>query len=129
MRHLGRPKGQSGWVYKKGGIYMLRWRERKMQADGSLRIVQLSKSLGYFRTKSEARIAAELEMRKINAAIQNPQSCTRLADFVEHQYFPHVEKRLRPSTVHSYKRLWSDYMSSGRISSCGTSAQCMWTRL
>jgi integrase len=109
MRRVGRPKGQRGWIYKKGRIYMLRWREQKIQPDGSVRIVQPSQSLGYFRTKTEARAAAELEMRKINAAIQNPQSCMRLADFVEHHYFPHIEKRLRPSTVHSYKRLWNDY--------------------
>jgi integrase len=109
MRRMGRPRGQRGWVYKKGGIYMLRWREEKAQPDGSLRIVQPSKSLGYFRTKSEARAAADLEMRKIISAIQNPESCMPVADFVEHHYFPHIEKRLRPSTVHSYKRLWDDY--------------------
>ena len=109
MRRMGRPKGQRGWLYKKGGIYMLRWREEKAQANGSVKIVQPSKSLGYFRTKSEARRTADLEMRKIIAAIQNPESCMPLADFVEHHYFPHIEKRLRPSTVHNYKRLWKDY--------------------
>ncbi len=111
MHRSGRPRGQRGWVYKKGGIFMLRWREREVQPDGHVKIVEPSKSLGYFRTKSEARAAADLEMQKINAAIQNPQSSMALADFVEHHYFAHIEKRLRPSTVHSYKRLWDDYKS------------------
>jgi integrase len=106
---MSRPKGQRGWVYKKGRIYMLRWREEKQQPDGKLKIVQPSKSLGYFRTKSEARAAAELEMRKINAALQNPESTMPLAEFIHNHYFPYIEKRLRPSTVHGYKGLWDDY--------------------
>jgi integrase len=60
MRRMGRPKGQRGWLYKKGGIYMLRWREEKAQPNGSVKIVQPSKSLGYFRTKSEARRAQRI---------------------------------------------------------------------
>jgi integrase len=109
MSRMGRPKGQRGWIYKKGAIYMLRWREAEAQPDGSVKINQCSKSLGRFRTKSEARAAADVEMQKVIAAIRNPQSSMPLADFVEHQYFPHIEKRLRPSTVHNYKRLWDDY--------------------
>lgn len=109
MRHMGRPGGQRGWIYKKGRIYMLRWREEKRQPDGKVMVVQPSKSLGYFRTKSEARAAADLEMRKINSALQNPESTMRLVDFIQSHYFPHIEKRLRPSTVHGYKRLWDDY--------------------
>lgn len=111
MHRRGRPRGQRGWVYKKGGNFMLRWREREMQPDGQIKTAQHSKSLGYFRTKSEARAAPDLEMQKVTAAIQNPKSSMLLADFVEHHYFAHIEKRLRPSTVHSYKRLWADYKS------------------
>lgn len=111
MHRRGRPRGQRGWVYKKGGNFMLRWRERQMQPDGQVKIAQYSKSLGYFRTRSEARAAADLEMQKVTAEIQNPKSSMPLADFVEHHYFAHIEKRLRPSTVHSYKRLWADYKS------------------
>ena len=88
---------------------MLRWREEKLQPDGVLKIIQPSKSLGYFRTKSEARAAADLEMRKINTTLQNPESSMLLADFIEHHYFPHIEKRLRPSTIHGYMGLWDDY--------------------
>src|SRR5579863_9198599 len=106
MRCTGRPKGQRGWIDKKGRVYVLRWREEKAQPDGTLKVVQHSKSLGHFRTKSEARAAAELEMRKVNAARQNPESTMGLANFIGRHYFPHIEKRLRPSTVHGYKGLW-----------------------
>jgi integrase len=109
MGRMGRPKGQRGWIYRKGAIYMLRWREAEVQPDGTLKVIQCSKSLGHFRTKSEARAAADLEMQKVVAAIRNPQSSIPLADFVERQYFPHIEKRLRPSTVHNYRQLWDDY--------------------
>jgi integrase len=109
MRHTGRPKGQRGWIDKKGRVYVLRWREEKALADGKLKVVERSKSLGHFRTKSEARAAGEAEMRKINAALQNPESTMQLAHFIERHYFPHIEKRLRPSTVHGYRGLWEDY--------------------
>jgi integrase len=109
MSRMVRPRGQRGWIYRKGAIYMLRWREEKLQPDGVLKIIQPSKSLGYFRTKSEARAAADLEMRKINTTLQNPESSMLLADFIEHHYFPHIEKRLRPSTIHGYMGLWDDY--------------------
>jgi integrase len=109
MRYTGRPKGQRGWIDKKGRVYVLRWREEKTQPDGKLKVVQHSKSLGHFRTKSEAKAAAAAEMLKVNAARQNPESTMQLADFIDRHYFPHIEKRLRPSTVHGYKGLWGDY--------------------
>jgi hypothetical protein len=78
-----RMPGQRGWIDEKGPVDVLRWREEKTQPDGTLKVVQHSKSLGHFRTKSEAKTAADAEMRKVNAVRQNPESTMQLADFVE----------------------------------------------
>jgi hypothetical protein len=74
--------------------------------------VKLAPSPDHFQRKLylPCRTAADLEMQKINAAIQNPQSCMPLAAFVTH-HFPHGEKKLRPSTTYGCKRLWDDHKS------------------
>lgn len=107
--YIRRMRNQRGQVYKKGNIWMLRWWEKQVLPDGREKLFRPSKSLGVFKTRKEARVVGDEEMRKINAAIQRPQSRMSLEDFVDHHYFPHIKTRLRPSTVHGYKRLWSDY--------------------
>jgi len=102
-------RNQRGQVYKKGNIWMLRWWETQVRPEGTEKLIRPSKSLGVFRTKKEARAAGDEEMRKINITIQRPQSGMSLAQFVDQNYFPDIKTRLRPSTVHGYKRLWSDY--------------------
>jgi len=79
---------------------MLRWWETQVLPDGTEKLIRPSKSLGVFRTKKEARAAGDEEMRKINITIQRPQSGMSLTKFVDQNYFPHIETRLRPSTIH-----------------------------
>jgi integrase len=88
---------------------MLRWWDKQILLDGSEKPFRPSKSIGMFKTRKEARIVGDEEMRKINTAIEKPQSRMSLEDFVDYHYFPHITTRLRPSTVHGYRRLWSDY--------------------
>src|SRR5690242_15911492 len=97
---------QRGQIYRKGNVWMLRYRE-PLRIDGKVVMRQKGAKLADYchdyRTAESVQPLADLILAPINAKTAEPQSDQTLAAFLEHVYLPHCVEELRPSTSHSYK--------------------------
>jgi integrase len=105
---MKRRREQTGTVYKKGGVWYLRYSDFRVE-DGQLQRKRLCKQLGAVAdlTKQKARDEAKTFLATINKPALLPETAVKFTEFVENVYFPRVEQRTRPSTYRGYKILWT----------------------
>jgi len=105
---MKRRREQSGTIYKKSGVWYLRYSDSRV-IDGQLQRKRLAKQLGSVAdmTKQQARDEAKNFLAKINKPTLMPETAVKFTDFVESVYLPRIEQRTRPSTYRGYKILWT----------------------
>src|SRR5437016_4315650 len=94
---------QTGYVYKRAGWWVLRYRQTVNQA-GTLKVVQRAARLvpagaPHYRTKASVRDLAEEHLAQINKQNQEPQTVVTISDFVTRIFLTKVAEQNRPSSV------------------------------
>jgi integrase len=113
-------KEQKGYVFHRYGSWFVRYRDDVLQADGTVKRVQVCKKLGVdyggdYRTEKSVRPFIAQMLAPLNAGLLNPQSTMLVVEFVERVYLPqYVEKNLRPATRRQYLGVWKRYLK-GRM--------------
>jgi integrase len=111
---------QTGYVFRKGSNWYVRYREDLLLDDGSIKRIQkckrLAKATGQYRTKSAAKQLADEIIGPINDGAASPESTMSLNQFIEVAYLPYVNEQKRRSTYSGYKNIWLRYVQpNGRI--------------
>jgi integrase len=104
---------KTGYIYKRNGWWVLRFREVVNQA-GALKIVQRAERLvpvsNQFRTKSSVAMHAADRLKEINRWNQNSEKVITVADFVDRIFLPHVTEQRRPSTAKNASDIWKTHL-------------------
>ena len=106
---------QSGHVYRRGGWWILRYRQtvnRGGKLETNQPAVKLVPVSVHYRTKkSVADLAAE-RLEEINRQNSEPETVVTIGDFWENVFLPHVTGNKRPSTAKGYRHVWKDHLRS-----------------
>jgi hypothetical protein len=105
---------QGGYIFRKGNIWYLRYREDVAQGDGTLKYIQRCRRLveygGEYRSKRAVRALADEFLTPLNNGTLTAQSTVTLTKFVEARYLPFVKEHKRPSTYAGYRNMWHRYL-------------------
>ncbi len=105
---------QSGYLYRKGKSWCLRYYDIVQEPDGTIRHPQRSRVLaeaeGPYRTKKAAQSLADEFLKPLNSGTITASSGMTLKRFVEDFYLPFAEKQKRPSTCNGYRKMWKRYL-------------------
>ena len=98
---------QKGCLFKRGRNWVARWREKVIQADGSLGVKQVSVVLGTIAelSKSKAQNLLNAKLQPLNQGRQRPQTTLTLEQFVRDQWEPAVKPFIRETTLAAYQLL------------------------
>jgi integrase len=104
---MKRNREQKGTIYSKCGMWYVRYSDSRV-IDGQVRRMRLAKQLGSVAEmkKQKARDEAKKFLATINKPSLPAENAVKLTAFVDSVYFPRVEQRTRPSTLHGYKIMW-----------------------
>jgi integrase len=105
---------QSGQLYSEHGAWFVRYRERRRQQDGSIKLMRRSKrlgSVGKYPTKSVIEPVRAAFMQKVNSGLVIAEESMTLCEFVESIYLPWVQTELRASTQKGYEEIWTNHIS------------------
>ena len=106
---MARRRFQSGRLFKRGKrrkVWIGRWREDVMLADGTIGEIRRSVVLGLVAdlpTRREAQIRLEEKVRPVNQGTTRPESYVTFGVFVEQQWKTLVLPTFKASTQHGYK--------------------------
>jgi integrase len=105
---------QEGYLYRKGSLWLLRYYDSEVSAEGLVQRVQKTKKLAEFgsecATKTAARCLAREFLESINLARNAPEGAMTLVNFTENRYLPFVETHKRISTFRGYRNMWRRYL-------------------
>jgi len=108
-----RHRKQEGYVYKRGGWWVLRYR-MTVSENGKLNVVQRAKRLApvdeNHRTKASISDLVEDTLKPLNERHHSPETVTTLGEFVERVYLPYVTQQKRASTSYDYRNKWNEYL-------------------
>jgi len=108
-----RHRKQQGYVYKRGGWWVLRYRMTVCE-NGKLTVVQRAKQLARVddnhRTKGSLKKLVEDTLKPLNERNLSPETVTTLGHFVERVYLPYVTQQKRASTSYDYRNKWNEYL-------------------
>ena len=113
---MARRRFQSGWLYKRGKrrkVWIGRWREDVIQADGTIGEIRRSEVLGLVAdlpTRREAQIRLDERLRPVNQGTNRPESFIEFGTFVEQQWKTLVFPTFKASTQHGYKTVLSNHV-------------------
>ena len=84
---MKRTRHQKGYLYRKGNLWMLRYYDFELGADGAIIRIQKARRLveafGEYRERRAARILANEFLAPINDVRATPQSTMTITRFVE----------------------------------------------
>lgn len=114
---MRRAREQSGYIYKRGGWWVLRYRENVLEG-GELKRRQLAKQIeqvrpDHMRLKRpppEIANKAKALLQPLNSHAYTPEATQTLTQFVDCVYFPNLETQKRASTVKGYKARWASQL-------------------
>lgn len=114
---MRRAREQSGYIYKRGGWWVLRYREKVLEG-GELKRRQLAKQIEQVRPEHarlkrpppEIEDQAKSILLPINTHSYTPEATQTLGAFVDNVYFPNLETQKRASTVKGYKARWESQL-------------------
>ena len=106
---------QTGYVFRKGHSWFVRYYDDVMQADGTIKRVQKCERLADYddehRTKVSVKPLAQDKLAPLNSGLLNPQSTMPVTEFVDTVYLPqYVEKQLRPASLKQYRDVWENHL-------------------
>lgn len=107
---MTRRRYQKGCLLKKGGIWVLRYREDVLSPDGSPARVHRAVVLGSLRTKKEAERAADACLRTVNDGAHRPQTTITFLDFWTTYFEPEILPTLKYSTQNLYRILAAKHL-------------------
>jgi len=107
---VARPRYQKGSVFLRGKVWVLRYREDVVEADGTLGRLHRSIVLGPFVKKKEALREAEKHLRPFNHGAFRPQAAIMLDDFWHRYFVPEMLPTLKHSTRKLYSSLASKHL-------------------
>src|SRR5690348_13916974 len=90
---MARRRFQNGCVFKRGKVWVLRYREDVRNEDGSLGRVQQSVVLGDFNGKKEAKNQASAVLHDLNSGPHRPQSTMAVSQFWQVYCVPELALR------------------------------------
>ena len=100
---------QQGQVFKRNGSWYVRFYRDEIQDGAPVRRRVCEKLARYsddYRSKKDVLpLVADL-LSPINSGDSQPEGSLTLTDFVEQRYLPNRAKKLRPSTMRSYRDLF-----------------------
>jgi integrase len=106
-----RRRYQSGSLVVRGKrkkVWVARWREPVLAADGTLKSIRRSEIIGRvadFPTRRQACALLESRLYDINHALQKPQSSMLFRDFICSQWEPAILPTLKFATQRNYRHL------------------------
>ena len=127
---MRRAREQSGYIYKRGGWWVLRYRENVLEG-GVLKRRQLAKQIEQVspehqrlkRPPPEIQAKVKDILHPVNTHAYTPEATQTLGEFVDKVYFPNLETQKRASTVKGYKARWTSQLKPRcACIACGTSA-------
>jgi integrase len=121
---MRRAREQSGYIYKRGGWWVLRYRENVVD-NGQVRRRQLAKQIEQVkpehmrlkRPPPEIEDAASAILLPINSNAYTPEATQSLGQFVENVYLVNLETQKRASTAKGYRARWASQLKP-RCESC-----------
>ena len=93
---------------KRKKVWVARWRESVLAADGTLGSIRRSEVIGTladFPTQRAARALLESRLHDLNHALQKPQSSILFRDFISAQWEPAILPTLKFATQRNYRHL------------------------
>jgi integrase len=114
-----RMKKQNGYIYRRAGWWVLRYRENLLE-NGRIVRKQLAKQLAEIKPEhkrlknapAEVREIAEDFLRPLNRGGANPQATQTIAEFAKNLFFPMLERQIRQSTLKGYRARWESQLRS-----------------
>jgi len=107
VNSLARPRYQEGSVIerrgKHGKVWVLRWRQDILQADGSLKRVQRAETVRGV-TKLQTKKMLQARVSAANQGQRQPKATMRFSDFVETEWRPNAELDLKKGSVRYYSK-------------------------
>jgi len=107
---MARRRYQRGCVFRKGNVWVLRYRENVFSTNGQIRRANRAVVLGQFSTAREARRAAETRLGKVNSANALPRVEMTLKQFWESHIQPDVLPMLKPNTGRLYTLMFKKHI-------------------
>lgn len=107
---MARPRYQKGSVFRRGKVWVLRYREDIVKPDGTLGRLHRSIVLGALSKKKEALREAERRLRPFNAGAFRPQAVITLDDFWHRYFVPEMLPTLKVATRKLYSNLASKHV-------------------
>src|SRR5262245_6452450 len=97
----GIAMAQSGYIYKHGGSWFLRYRDN-FTVDGQIIRKQVCKKLAdycdHYRCERDVKDLAEAEIAKVKQSAKTPHPGILFTEYVEQVYLPYVKRTTKPST-------------------------------
>jgi len=106
-------KQKRGYVYRRGGWWILRFRQTYTQGGLLLtkhRAEKLVPVGEHYKTKRSVETLVEERLKGINHQNRNPETVVTITDFMERIYLPYVDTQKRPSTSGTYRYMWKDHL-------------------
>jgi integrase len=108
---------QSGYIYKRAGWWVLRYRENLLEGGKVVRR-QLAKQLSeikpeHLRLKRAPQEVLDLAsdfLRPLNRGESNPQTTQTIGHFADELFFPMLERQVRQSTLKGYRARWESQL-------------------
>lgn len=110
---MKRTRHQSGYVFRKGENWYLRYYDNVLQGSEAVRVQKCKKlcaASGQYRSKRAAQVLAAEFLQPFNDGTHTPESTMTLETFVDNRYLPYIEEQKRPSTYRGYKNMWLRYL-------------------
>jgi integrase len=114
---MQRNREQKGYIWREGDWWMLRYRDslvingQLVRKQFSMRLEPVAESDRRLKRPpvSILKVAAE-KLQPVNQSSQHPEKNVTVADFVNGVYFPHIEGRRTPSTIHTSRGYWKRHL-------------------
>lgn len=112
-------KKQNGYIYRRAGWWVLRYREN-LSENGQIVRRQLAKQLAEIKPEhkrlrtapAEVLNMAEDFLRPLNRGEGNPQTTQTIGEFAEDLFFPMLKRQVRQSTCKGYLARWKSQLKS-----------------
>jgi len=96
---------------RSGNWYVRYWTGQKSDRKMAAHKLGTKDDVLYGRSSGQLRKLAEEHMAKVNAEAEAfVEEDQTIVEFFERTYLPWVEANKKPSTVHSYKQIWSQHL-------------------
>jgi integrase len=110
-------KKQNGYIYRRAGWWVLRYRENLLEG-GQIARKQLAKQLSEIKPEhsrlkkppKEVSDMAEDFLRPLNRGEANTQATQTIGQFADDLFFPMLEKQVRQSTLKGYRARWESQL-------------------